>query len=113
VRRSARGVKCQRGMDQNTAVARDFVAAHAQPIPLRALRIVPKPLPPPPRFVTPLPPCAAPRGLFTTLWLWIFGPPRLELPLARSDFGVFRALSEVGSDYLPSSGTWPSGHTHE
>lgn len=41
---------------------------------------------------------------------WL-GPPEIELERVAPRFGAFRALSEIGSDYLPSSGTWPSSGT--
>ena len=47
-------------------------------------------------------------GLFHAFWHWLFGPPKIDVRGARTDFGVFRALYEIGSDYLPSSGTWPT-----
>lgn len=63
-----------------------------------------------PSLVVTLPPqpTAAPRGVLQRLWLFLFGPPAIEQRTAPSDFGVFRALYEIGSDHLPSSGTWPA-----
>lgn len=47
-------------------------------------------------------------GLLRVLWKRLFGPPEIAIPKSRSDCGVFRAMYEIGSDYLPSSGTWPT-----
>jgi hypothetical protein len=65
-------------------------------------------VPMPPRVVLPAPPTAAPRGFLQALWLRLFGPPAINPSAVSRDFGAFRAFSEIGSDYLPSSGTWPS-----
>jgi len=48
-------------------------------------------------------------GLLHALWQLFFGPPQIDVRGARTDFGVFRAMYEIGSDHLPSSGTWPTG----
>jgi hypothetical protein len=49
-----------------------------------------------------------PDGPVRAFWRRWFGPPEIDVRGARSDFGVFRAMYEIGSDYLPSSGTWPT-----
>jgi hypothetical protein len=64
--------------------------------------------PAPPHGLLLLPPTAAPRGLLHAVWLRLFGPPAIDPRYDSREFGVFRAFAEVGSDYLPSSGTWPS-----
>jgi hypothetical protein len=71
-------------------------------------RLLRAPVAMPPSVVLPLPPSAAPRGLMHALWLRLFGPPAIDPRTITRNFGAFRAFYEVGSDYLPNSGTWPS-----
>jgi hypothetical protein len=58
--------------------------------------------------IIPVQPEAAPGGLLQRLWQRLFGPPAIDPRTAKTDFGVFRALYEIGSDHIPSSGTWPT-----
>gem|GEM_PF-5246704 len=91
---------------KNAALAKALEAA--QPIdldPSALPRIAPTQQPT--RVVISPPPRAAPRGLLHALWLRLFGPPAIDPRYDTRDFGAFRAFAEVGSDYLPSSGTWP------
>ena len=52
-------------------------------------------------------PAERPRGFLAALWQRFFGRPHVEVRDSTAEFGVVRAMYEIGSDYLPSSGTWP------
>jgi hypothetical protein len=38
----------------------------------------------------------------------VWGPPEIDVSVVAPHWGAMRAFHEIGSDYLPSSGTWPS-----
>ena len=88
----------------NAAIARQLEAALLETSHLQAAPSALQPT----SVVLPLQPVAAPSGLLQRLWQALFGPPAVDLCTAKTDFGVFRALYEIGSDHVPSSGTWPA-----
>jgi hypothetical protein len=57
----------------------------------------------------PAPPVRGLRVWLSALWRrWGFtGPSPIDLQQAVPRWGAMRAFHEIGSDYLPSSGTWP------
>lgn len=92
----------------NAALARKLEADLVEQPPLRSSAAAHPAAPQLHHRIVPAPPSAAPRGLMRKLWQSLFGPPKIDPQAAPPDSGVFRALYEIGSDYMPNSGTWPA-----